>query len=71
MTLSAFPGNKHLVIIEESLVLTDKPEDIPVCFSILSCLWRTENSLPVLPAQTEAIHTEKTRPWKTLKLRNW
>lgn len=33
MTLSAFPGNKDIVIIEESLVLTDKPEDIPVSFS--------------------------------------
>lgn len=33
MTLFAFPGNKDLVITEESLVLTDKPEDIPVCFS--------------------------------------
>lgn len=33
MTLSAFPGNKDLVITEESLVLIDKPEDIAVCFS--------------------------------------
>lgn len=33
VTLSAFSGNKDLVIIEESLMLTDKPEDIPVCFS--------------------------------------